>query len=56
MPAPNSHHKQLVSKNANERNEQLTEITSFSARTTKSKILNELTISKHNQKLDIVNA
>lgn len=57
MPAPNSYHKQLVSKNANECNEQLVEMTSFSARTAKSIFLKWTDIiSKHNQKLHILNA
>lgn len=56
MPDPNSHHKQLVSKNVNEYNEQLVEITSFSARTAKLFFFKWTDISKHNEKLDILNA
>jgi len=57
MPATNSLCKQLVSKNANESDEQLVEIISFSTRTAKSDFLKGTDIiSKCNQKLDILNA
>lgn len=57
MPAPNSYSKQLVTKNANNYNEQLVEITSFSATSAKSIFLKWTDIiSKHNQKLDTLNA
>jgi len=53
MPIPNVHHKQLVFKNANECNEQLMEIASFSTRIEKSKSCKWTdNISKFNQKLN----